>query len=88
MANLETAIYIRSIKFSGSHGLARVVWLASFTAGGMKFNADGLLLVSCPDGLGTHVLFQPELRLALDTAGKNEAGIRIEHARYTAGGTR
>lgn len=88
LAYLETAFYSRRSNFSGSHGLARVVWLAPFTVGGMKFNADGLLLVSRPDGLGTNVLFQPELRVALDTAGKIEAGIRIEHARYTAGGAR
>lgn len=85
LAYLETAFYARNSNFSGTHGLMRVVWLAPFTAGGLKFNADGLLLVSRPDGLGTNVLFQPELRVALDTAGKIEAGIRVEHARYSLG---
>jgi len=87
LAYLETALYSRRSNFSGSHPLLRVVYLAPFQVGGMKFNADGLLLVSRPDDLGTNVLFQPELRVALDAAGKIEAGVRVEHARYSAGGT-
>lgn len=86
LAYLETALYSRKSNFSGSHSLLRVVALAPFAVGGMKFNADALLLVSNPDGLGTNVLFQPELRVALDAAGKIEAGIRIEHVSYQAGG--
>lgn len=86
LAYLETAVYRRDSNFSNPHALLRVVWLAPFAVGGMKFNADGLLLVSRPDNLGTNVLFQPELRVALDAKARIEAGVRVEHARYTAGG--
>jgi nucleoside-specific outer membrane channel protein Tsx len=87
-AYVETALYSRKSNFSGSHPLLRVVWLAPFNVGGLKFNADGLLLVSRPDGLGTNVLAQPELRVALDPAGKIEAGVRVEHVRYSLAGAR
>lgn len=87
LAYLETALYPMRSNFSDTYPLLRVVWLAPFQVGGMKFNADGLLLVSRPDGLGTNVLLQPELRVALDKAARIEAGVRIEHARYTAAGT-
>lgn len=87
LAYLETALYRRQSNFSDAHALLRVVYLAPFDMGGLKFNADGLLLVSRPDNLGTNVLFQPELRVALPGASKLEAGLRIEHASYNAGGT-
>lgn len=87
LAYLETALYGRHSNFSGTHPLLRVVWLAPFELGGWKFHADGLLLVSRPDDLGTNVLFQPELRVALDAAGKLEAGVRVEHARYRLAGS-
>lgn len=86
LAYLETAFYTRKSNFSGTHPLIRVVWLAPFAIGGKKFSADGLLLVSRPDGLSTNVLLQPELRVALDPAARLEAGVRIEHARYKVAG--
>ncbi|MEJ1935742.1 hypothetical protein WDZ92_36580 [Nostoc sp. NIES-2111] len=88
LAYLETALYMRKTNFSGAHPLLRVVWLAPFNVGDLKLKADGLLLVSRPDGLGTNVLAQPELRVELDRDGKVEAGLRIEYARYALGGTR
>lgn len=88
LAYLETALYRRDTNFSDAHALLRVVWLAPFGVGGLKFNADGLLLVSRPDNLGTNLLFQPELRVALDPKARLEAGVRVEHARYTLAGTK
>jgi nucleoside-specific outer membrane channel protein Tsx len=87
-AYLETALYARRSNFSSSHPLVRVVYIAPFEWAGRKFSADGLLLVSRPDNLGTNVLFQPELRISLDAAGKVDAGVRLEHARYALAGSK
>lgn len=88
LAYLETALYRRDNNFGQAHPLLRVVWLAPFEIAGHKLHADGLLLVSRPDNLGTNVLAQPELRVGLDAKGALDAGVRVEHARYSVGGSR
>ncbi len=87
LAYLETAAYARKTNFSGTHPLIRVVWIAPFTVAGLHFSADGLLLYSRPDNLGSNILAQPELRFSLDSNKKIDLGVRVEYAAYSAGGT-